>query len=284
MTEPSKSKVICAACSTPGNGRFCSSCGASLEASTCVGCGAPLTPGARFCHSCRRPVGNAISPASSPAQPAQRASAATPLPWIVAAIALIALFALFASNAFSKRNGIALDAPQNALPQAGLDGRGILGGTPAEGAARLPDISQLSPQELADRLFNRVMFLAEQGKTDSVLFFAPMAIQTYQTLSQMNADQRYDMGRIAEVSGALPLAKAQADTILRENPTHLLGLILAAQIASLEKDAVAQKKFAARILSAYDSESAKRLPEYERHAGDITTALADARRSTGGTR
>jgi hypothetical protein len=128
------------------------------------------------------------------------------------------------------------------------------------------------------------MLLAGQGKTDSVLFFAPMAINAYQMLSPMNADQRYDMGRIAEVAGALPLAKAQADSILLENPTHLLGLILGARVASLDKDAAARKSFESRILAAHQSETARKLPEYDRHAADIASALADARRSNPETR
>lgn len=288
MTEPSRSEVICAACSTPGTGRFCASCGASLEASVCAGCNSPLSPGARFCHNCGKPATNAASAPLSPAVPAPAprepvAAGATSLPWIVAAIALITLLAFLAGGAFNKQRGSTLDAPQNALPQAGLDDRGAPAGEP-QGAVRGPDISQLSPQERADRLFNRVMLLAGQGKTDSVLFFAPMAINAYQMLSPMNADQRYDMGRIAEVAGALPLAKAQADTILLENPTHLLGLILGARVASLDKNAAARKSFESRILSAHQSETAKKLPEYERHAADIASALADARRSNSETR
>ncbi|HTI44454.1 MAG TPA: hypothetical protein VL693_21650, partial [Vicinamibacterales bacterium] len=39
-----------------------------------------------------------------------------------------------------------------------------------------PDISQMSPEERANRLFNRVMILAESGKQDSVQFFMPMAL------------------------------------------------------------------------------------------------------------
>src|SRR3990170_2233580 len=198
MTEPLKSEVICAVCSTPGTGRFCSSCGAPLSASTCIGCDAPLSPGARFCHNCGRATGASITAppiagaSIATALPVQTASAATSLPWIVAAIALVTLLAFFAGSAFNKRRGSTLDAPQNALPQAGLDDRGSMG-APVEGAVRGPDISQLSPQERADRLFNRVMLLANQGKSDSVLFFAPMAISAYQMLSPMNADQRYDM-------------------------------------------------------------------------------------------
>ena len=123
------------------------------------------------------------------------------------------------------------------------------------------------------------MLLNTQGKNDSVLFFAPMAISAYEMLSPLNADQRYDMGRIAEVAGALPLAKAQADTILRSDPNHLLGLILASRIAALSGDAAAQKKYDTRFLASEKSELGRNLPEYERHKSDIDSALAAARRA-----
>jgi hypothetical protein len=126
------------------------------------------------------------------------------------------------------------------------------------------------------------MLLAGQGKTDSVLFFAPMAISAYEMMSPLNADQRYDIGHIAEVAGVLPMAKAQADTILAGNPTHLLGLILGARVASLEKNETSRRAFDARILSVYDAEMAKRLPEYDRHADEIARAVSGARRPAGG--
>jgi len=285
MTDPATSQVVCAACSTPGTGRFCSNCGARLDVSKCPGCGTDVSPGARFCHACGRPTTSVPAESAqsrdSAAPSAGRAPAVSSLPWIVAAIALVSLLAFFAGNAFRKPRGSTLDAPQNALPQAGLDDRGMIAGAPAAGAVRGPDISQLSPQERADRLFNRVMLLSSQGKTDSVLFFAPMAISAYQMLSPLNADQRYDMGRIAEVAGAIPLAKAQADTILRENPAHLLGLVLAARIATVEKRDADRTAIEKRFLAALDAERAKRLPEYDRHEADITAAIGDAQRSLG---
>lgn len=283
MTQSSIPEVVCAVCSTPGSGRFCSNCGAPLQSASCAGCGAELSPGARFCHNCGRTIAN--SPASGVASPVKRGGVASSLPWIVAAIALVTLLAFFAGNAFNSKRGSTLDAPQNALPQAGLDDRIPMGAVaPEGGTVRGPDISQLSPQERADRLFNRVMLLGSQGKTDSVLFFAPMAINAYQMLGPLNADQRYDLGRIAEVAGALPLARAQADTILRENPRHLLGLLLGAKVATLTNDASARKSFESRLLSAYEAETAKRLPEYERHADDLTNGIAAARRSSGSAR
>ena len=277
MTEPATPTVVCAACGATGTGRFCSSCGASLESSKCEGCGAELTPGARYCHGCGKPSQNAAQPAT-PIAAQQLRSPSTMVPWIITAIAVVSLLAFLAGNAFNSRKGSSLDAPQNALPQAGLDDRAPQAGQPGEGV-RAPDISQLSPQERADRLFNRVMLLASQGKSDSVLFFAPMAISSYQMLAPMNADQRYDLGRIAEVSGALPLARAQADTILQENPGHLLGLILASRVASLDNRAADQKAFDTRLLSGFQAEMGKRLPEYERHEDDINNAVTAARKA-----
>ena len=185
-----------------------------------------------------------------------------------------------AGRGFNARPSNTVDGSQNALPQTGLDDRG---GAVDDAAAseRAPDISGLSPQERADRLYNRVMLLATQGKVDSVQFFAPMALTAYQMLSPLNADQRYDMGRIGEVAGALPLAKAQADTILRQDPNHLLGLILEARLATLAGDSIQLHSYERRLVAAQKTELATRKEEYIRHQDDITNALQQARKSLG---
>ncbi len=139
----------------------------------------------------------------------------------------------------------------------------------------------MSPQERADRLYNRVMLLASQGKSDSVQFFAPMALQSYLMLAPLNTDQRYDMGRIGEVAGAIPLAKAQADTILRENPNHLLGLVLEARLATLAGDTIQLHSYERRLLAAQKAELAKKRDEYVRHQDDISNAVSQARKSLG---
>jgi hypothetical protein len=202
------------------------------------------------------------------------------LPWVVAALAFLALFALAAGRGFNARRGSTVDGSVNALPQAGLDDRG----PPADdqsAAVRAPDISSLSPQERADRLYNRVMLLATEGKIDSVQFFAPMALQAYLMLAPLNTDQRYDMGRIGEVAGAIPLAKAQADTILRENPNHLLGLILEARLATLAGDTAQLHSYERRLIAAQKAERAKKRDEYVRHEDDISSAVSQARKSLG---
>ena len=209
-----------------------------------------------------------------------RESRTNALPWLVAALAFLALFAMAAGRGFNARPSSTIDGSQNALPQAGLDDRAA--GTNEQAAGiRAPDISSLSPQERADRLYNRVMLLASQGKVDSVLFFAPMALTAYQMLAPLNADQRYDMGRIGEVAGAIPLAKAQADTILRENPNHLLGLILEARLATLAGDTTGLRAYERRLISAEKIEGNRNRDEYARHQDDITNALQQARKSLG---
>lgn len=192
------------------------------------------------------------------------------LPWAVTAVALLALLAMLAGKGFSRRG---------AVPDAGAPSQAGVEFESAPSPARAStDISQLSPEESADRLFNRVMQLDSERKTDSVKFFAPMAISAYQMIGALIVDQRYDLGRIAEVSGALPLARAQADSILREQPSHLLGLVLAARIAALERDGADLRRIESRLLAVERSELARGLPEYQRHEADIMSALARARR------
>lgn len=277
MTSSSAELTKCPVCDEPAAGRFCANCGATLAKVSCTECGAPLSPGALFCHRCGKRVGRGTE-VPAPQEPGPltpiRKEKQSIIPWAVAAVALLAALATLAGRGFNASRGSTLDAPQNALPQAGLDDRGA---APVDPNVRAPDISSLSPQERADRLYTRVMILNGQGKTDSVQFFAPMALVAYQMLEPLNADQRYDMGRIAEVAGQLDVARAQADTILKTAPTHLLGLILAARAAELLAQPAQRADFTRRLLAAERSELATKKPEYERHEDDIKRAVADAR-------
>jgi hypothetical protein len=264
---PRDSPTTCASCGASASGHYCANCGAPLAGAKCASCSSDLSPGAKFCHRCGASAG-----VSTPREP--RTSS---LPWIVAALAFLALFAMAAGRGFNAKRSSTVDGSSNALPQAGLDDRA--GSDDQSAGVRAPDISSLSPEERADRLYNRVMTLASQGKIDSVQFFAPMAIQSYLLLSPLSADQRYDLGRIGEVVGALPLAKAQADTILRENPSHLLGLILEARLAVIAGDSTQLHSYERRLIAAEKLELAKKREEYLRHQDDITTALQQARKS-----
>ena len=216
----------------------CPNCGASARGKFCSECGAALVAG----------------------------GAAAVAPWAVAGIAIVALFALVAVNRFSSTNSPSPNAMSNAPFAGGAGGAGAV------------DISSMSPEERAQRLFNRVMRLQSENKMDSVQFFAPMALDAYFALPSMDDDSRYDVGRIAEAVGAFPLAKAQADTILRSSPNDLLGLALAMRVARETKDTQAAGDFAKRLLAAAPKERKKDNAAYKAHAADLDLALKEAAR------
>jgi hypothetical protein len=177
---------------------------------------------------------------------------------------LVALIALFAGQRFGRSAGDDAAQNQTAAPPAGA-------------AGQPPDLSSMTPEDAAARLYDRVMSLHERGRADSVQMFAPMAMQAYEMLGKLNLDQRYDLGRIAAVAGDSATARAQSDTILAQHPNHLLGLILAGNAARMRKDVAAERGFHDQLVAAAPAERAKQLAEYATHENDITIAL-DAKR------
>lgn len=194
------------------------------------------------------------------------------LPWAVAAIALVALIALVVGQRFGARGNSTAEPVVDAGPPAGAAPGGPAGTMP-----RAPDISQLSPEQRAERLYDRIMTEVEAGRTENVRTFMPMAIAAYEMLSPLNLDQRYDLGRIGEVGGDTALARAQADTILATKPTHLLGLILKAKAARMEGNEARARDSDAKLLAADATERSAGLKEYLLHKNDIDAAVAAAR-------
>jgi hypothetical protein len=198
------------------------------------------------------------------------------MPWVVTGIALVALIALVVGQRFGSRPTGTTDV---------LDGANAQGTTtisaedapPAGAMPRAPDISQLTPAQRAERLYDRIMREAEAGKTENVRAFLPMAVAAYEMIAPLNLDQRYDLGRIGEVGGDTTLARAQADTILRERPTHLLGLVLGAKAARMVGNEPHARQFDARLLSVEPRERSAGLPEYLLHRNDIEAELAVAK-------
>jgi hypothetical protein len=226
------------------NPRFCSDCGTKLNTN------------AQFCHNC----GSSIHGRPSSAPSASGFLKA--LRWGVPVFAIVAL--------------VVLSVIQLSTRGTGADsGERVPFGA---GAVQAPDISSMSPEERADRLFNRVMRLSSEGKADSAAFFGPMALGAIEALAPLNAHRRYDMGVVALVMGDVSRARAQADTILAQRPTHLLGLALAARAADARGDAAAGRNFRRRLLAAESAEKASALPEYADHDADIRAALELARK------
>ena len=250
----------CPACGATASGKFCAECGAPLGGAACASCRAALSPGAKFCHRCGIPVGE-----RAPRAIGERGLAVA-LPWAVAGIALLAVVSLVAGQRFARTRAERVSAQS-----------GTTGAIRDAQAAPAPDISSMTPEEQAERLFNRVMSAFEQGDSAQVQFFAPMAVQAFERLPRKTADQRYHLGRIGAITGVAQLASVQADSILQRDPGHLLGLLLAAQGARMRGDEGTGRGYDRRLLGALEAEQRRGLPEYAQHANDITRGVALAR-------
>ena len=132
----------------------------------------------------------------------------------------------------------------------------------------------MSPEERANRLFDRVMMLAEAGKTDSVRFFLPMALGAYSQLPALDTDARYHLGLLHLAGGNVAAALAQADTIQRSVPTHLFAYILRAHAGD--------RRAYADFLRHEPAELARNRPEYAEHRNALTAFKAEAERQVRG--
>ena len=254
--------VPCPRCSAPTAGRFCAECGTPVDAARCRRCDTVLSSGARYCHRCGAPstgTGRAAFGGS------------TALPWGIAVVSALLLVTVLATNRFAEK----------APPASGGGSRvAAAGSEDARGGGRPPDLGSMSPKDAADRLFDRVMRLKEEGKRDSIRFFAPMALSATSAVQPADADVRFHLGAIAiatEDPTLAALARAEADTILLTRPTHLLGLILGAQAAAVTGDAKTRREFERRLLAASAKELALPLDEYLQHRPVIDDALRAAR-------
>jgi len=226
--------------------------------SPCPRCNNPAT--GNFCANC-----GAALPGATPSAPNR-------LPWIVTGVALVVVIALVLFQASrSATDGDAANAapftPLGSSGSAGTDG----------GTAAATDIASMSPQEKADRLFNRVMMYASEGKRDSAAIFAPMALQAFDMIAPLDVHGRYDVGLVSIVAGELARAKVQADTILRTNPADLLGLTLAMRVADASQNSASARDFGKRLIAAEPVERKTARAEYQAHGNDIDAALKDAR-------
>ena len=206
----------------------------------CAACRAELSPQARFCHRCGQPVSG-----SGPATAASERKA-----WMAAG----ALCLLLVGGIVYK---VSSASPQPVAPDMANAG--------ASGPGRAPDISNLSPRERFDRLFNRIMQAAEQGDSVQVARFTPMALGAYDQLETRDVDARYHAAVIHLQSGDMSAAAALADTILTESPGHLFGYVIRGTAARIQGNRAVEARAQREFLAHYQSEMAKKRVEYLEH-------------------
>ncbi|MGH7698970.1 MAG: zinc-ribbon domain-containing protein [Gemmatimonadales bacterium] len=220
---------------------------------TCPKCETELSPDARFCHKCGARI---VQDETT----GWRAG----LPWAIAGLSVGALLTIVIGRLAGNDGGVP-------APAAGGPG----------GVVRAPDISQMSPEEQANRLFDRVMRHAEAGQMDSVLFFLPMALQTHNMLPALSTDARFHIGLLHLVGGNAAAALAQGDTILRATPNHLFGLMLRARALEARGDSAAARRAYSAFVSSEAAERARQRPEYADHATTLDLFRDEARTKTG---
>lgn len=237
----STTETPCPACGRPSSGRFCSGCGA---ARLCGRCEAPLSPGARHCHRCGQATGGGGRPGDR-------------TPWIFAWSAIVVTVGLIAWFVLRK-------PPEQVRPEMANVGAPEASGAPAGGGAP-PDISQMSPRQRFDRLYDRIVRALEQGDTATVVRFSPMAFSAYGMLDSTDVLARYDVGTLHASLGQFDQASALADTIQAAAPHHLFGYMLRGLVAEFKGDKAGLARSQADFVSNYDAEIQARRPEYEIH-------------------
>jgi tetratricopeptide (TPR) repeat protein len=257
----------CPVCGQEATGRFCSNCGTNLEAPAgCTECGNQLPEGARYCNRCGAPT--PVTRAALAEAPAARSDpAAARIIGVTVVLAAVVGLAVW----YAGRDDGAPAAPIATAP-------------PAAGAGGGPgaiDLSTMTPREAADRLFERVVRLAEAGDTSQARGFLPMALAAYGQLPprEIDADARYHLAVLHLIGDEPQRARAQADTILASEPTHLFGLYNAGRAEQEMGNPEEARRFFQTLLEVYDREVALPRPEYEAHAQVLPIMRQEASRA-----
>lgn len=213
----------------------CPSCGQLGRGSFCSHCGTSLTPDA------------------------------TPTKWsaqtIVAWVALgVATIALGVSVVFLMDRG-----DRAAGQQPSLQPFPAVMPAPAQPA----DLSSMTPRQAADGLFNRVMAASERGDTEEALRFVPMALQAYDGLGTLDNDAHYHVALIHLTAGNIASARGHLQRLRESVPDHLLGFMLAHQIAARDGNQNDAAQSYKAFLAAYDAEIAAGRIEYREHQRGI---------------
>jgi len=297
----SQSTPVCPECGEAATGNFCQNCGTDLGGRFCNQCGEQIPAGSKFCGHCGAQLApGAVRLGPSPTEDAgttvdlgretgaqahasgrgfERREAVREvvsgqnLPWWIAGASMLALILYLGTTMV--RPGPALVPSTSGPVQAPLGGASTGGGAP-------PDISNMSPIEAADRLFNRVMQSTSEGDSAQAQAFLPMAIAAYQRARPLSLDATFHLSMLNRTAMNLEAALDNALEILAQDPNHLLGLAAAAE-AAVELGELEEAEVHYRHLSnIYDAEVQRALSEYDQHSLIVEVLKQDAERFLAG--
>jgi hypothetical protein len=141
----------------------------------------------------------------------------------------------------------------------------------------------MTPREQADRLFDRVMTASENGNTQEVSFFGPMALQAYTMIGPLDTDARFHIGLIDASLSNPAGALAQADTIEEATPRHLFISLIRWEVANRAQDTAGMRRAYRGFLDNYDKEMASGKEEYTMHRRRLEQFREEARGALGAT-
>lgn len=216
--------------------RHCAQCGQPAEGNFCSTCGAPL-------------VATGSRPNRNPATVAWSALG-------IAAVALVVALASMIDRQLHSSDTAPFDYSSAPAAPAAMESSSV-------------DLSTMTPRQAADRLFNRVMAADERGDKAEATRFAPMALQAYGILGELDGDARYHVALLHLTAGDAAGAREQLAALRKSHPDHLLAYMIEHQLASRGGEKAKMAKTSNAFLAAYDKEIVKPLAEYRDHRGNI---------------
>lgn len=254
----------CPQCGKVASGNFCQHCGTAMGGRFCNQCGAKMSAGAAFCNQCgAKAAGGGGGPQVTRKAAAAATVGGSNAPWWVAGAAMFILILVV---------GWSMVRPAGPAAPAGMPS-GAGGVDP--NAPGTTDISQMSPREAADRLFDRVMRTISAGDTAGAMGFQPMAVQAYEIAQPLDMDGMFHLAllqELADPAGAL----ATAQQMMEQEPNHILALGVAAEASAAMGNLDQATQYFQQLVSAYDTEFARNLVEYDGHRQVMVSMKAAA--------
>ncbi|HSW28917.1 MAG TPA: zinc ribbon domain-containing protein [Longimicrobiales bacterium] len=268
-TKGGGAKQNCPQCGKPAGGNFCQYCGTALGGRFCNKCGAKLVGATTYCNQCgaKAPAGGGGgAPVPSRREAAAAVMGGGNAPWWIAGVAMLVLILVV---------GWSMVRPQQQAAPAGMGG-----GAVDPNSAGTTDITQMSPREAADRLFDRVMRTISAGDTAGALGFQPMAVQAFEMVGELDLDGMFHLALLQQLSDPAA-ALATAKRMLEGEPDHILGLGMAGEAAAAMGDQAAAQEYFQHLLRVYDVQFARSLLEYDGHRNLMTQMKTTAEASVG---